>query len=230
MNRVPSMILVSLLAAGCSAGAPPPETTPIERELWHSVLDSGLAVAPVAGVKVLGGSADVMSFVGEEVHAVLQARLPGTRVESPVEVHAKLSSSGENAHARLRSIRRRIVRQSGLDAGELQSLATEIDERFILLAWMDEGTEEGLHETNLDDLEAFNYSIEVHRFPTGAMRGRIHGNLLDLVRGQEIWSTTVEYEAEGLDGPTAASRRIVTQSRGDAAGRLAEELAAAGQW
>jgi len=221
---MPALVAVS----ACSRDKPGPESSVIAADNWNTLLSHGLAIAPVAGVNLVGGSPQTTSFVGGELHAALQALLPGTTVLAPDQTQALLSNAGAGAESRMRSIRRRLVRETPTQAGELTTIAQDLDQRFLLVVWMDEGLTDGLHKTNLDDLQAFDYSMDVHRFPTDELMGELRAVLLDLTAAHAIWDTVVEYGAEGLQAAEAQSRKVVARARGDAAARVAERLAWAG--
>lgn len=221
------IVFLCLLVTSCSPHSEGPQHEPLSPALRADLTASGVAIAPVAGVNIVGASPDVMGFVGEELFVTLQARLPGTPVIAPAGIYARLSARGADAHARLRALRRRVVREEALSTEEARVMATDLDERWLLVSWLDEGRTVGTHNMDLDDYEAFNYDIEVHRYPTGAMRGAFAAALVDLEAGLVVWRASLDYTAEGLDGATDSSRRIVTRARGDAAGRMSEQVALA---
>ena len=194
---------------------------------WQTMTAEGLALAPVAGIHVVIGTGDAPAFFTDELFVLLQATLPGTPVTAPDEVYARLEEAGPNAHSRLRSLQRQIVQQEPIDAAMTRSLAGDLGERHLLVVFMDEGSEEGIHRTNLDDFQAFNYSMAVHSYPTDELHGLASGFLIDLVEGRQVWTHDVEYQSEGLATANDSAQRIIDRTRSDAASRLCEALARA---
>jgi len=222
-----AIVLSGALLGACSSTAPDTDSDLMDADGWATMLATGLAVAPVAGANVITGSADAAAFFSDELDQALRNALPGTPVTSSDEVYARLEASGANAQARLRSLRRRLVRDLDLDASELTALASDIDERFLLVVFMDEGSVDGVQRTKLDDLEAFSYSMETHGYPTGELRGQAIGYLLDLQLASRVWETNVKYESENLATAQRDAMRVIDETRADAVFRLSEALALA---
>ena len=222
-----SVVLSGALLGACASSAPDTDSDLLDPDGWSAMLSTGLAVAPVAGANVITGSADAAAFFSDELDAALRNALPGTRVISSDEVYARLEAGGADAQARLRSLRRRLVRELDLDANELAAIATDVGQRFLLVVFMDEGAVDGVQRTKLDDLEAFSYSMDTHGYPTGELRGRAIGHLLDLQAGTRIWETTVRYESENLATAGQNAMRLIDETRADAVFRLSEALALA---
>ena len=124
-------------------------------------------------------------------------------------------------------IRRRLVRDLDLDQSELTAIANDIDQRFLLVVFMDEGSVDGVQRTKLDDLEAFSYSMETHGYPTGELRGQAIGYLLDLQSASRVWETNVKYESKNLATAQQDAMRVIDETRADAVFRLSEALALA---
>ena len=221
------IVVLGTCLGGCASTAPKTDSDLIDPDGWSEMLVTGLAVAPVAGANVITGSADAAAFFSDELDAALRNALPGTPVVSSDEVYARLAESGADAEARLRSLRRRLVRELDLDADELAAIAGDIDERFLLVVFMDEGAVDGVQRTKLDDLEAFSYSMDTHGYPTGELRGHANGFLLDLQTATLVWETNVEYQSENLATAQEDARRVIEQTRADAVFRLSEALALA---
>jgi hypothetical protein len=218
----PILILGILALGGCAATAPNPEAVLFRSDHWPEVVEAGFVVAPVAGVNVLNEVAEPTAFFTGEFFAALQQSLPGTPLVSPDEVFSILSGAGENAHARLRSLQRRLVREEKLDPVELATISRELQHRYLLMAWMDEGVAEGIHRTDLDDYRAFDDSMEVHRFPTEELHGHITAVLLDLQTNELILRGEVDYESVGLEDSDGGIQSEAMRARASAAIRLAD--------
>ena len=219
------LLLLILGASGCGSSAPEPPATAMDHEAWAALADRGLALAPVAGVQVLASSPDAPSFFADELHISLQAALLGINVAPPDDVFARLEAAGPDAQARMRSLRRRLIREEDLVAAECSGLAQELGERFLFVTFLDEGSEEGLYRMNLDDYQAFEYDMKVHEYSTDELHGIARGFVVDLEEGRWVWRQDIEYLSEGLESAGSASRRLIERTRADAAFRLAEALA-----
>jgi hypothetical protein len=194
---------------------------------WPNIVEAGFAVAPVAAVNLLDESPAAAGFFTDEFYNTLQQSLPGTRLSSPDEMFSSLSLVGDNAHARFRSLRRRVVREQEFVPAELAAISRDIEHRYVLVGWMDEGVGEGIHKTNLDDFRAFNYSMGVHRYPTEELHGRAIAIMVDLQEARVIMHRTVDYESSGLAGTDREIRREVERTRAGAAIRLADMVTGA---
>jgi hypothetical protein len=215
------------LLAACSSNAPDTRSDLLDPDGWSTMLTTGIAVAPVAGSTVVSGSSAAAAFFSDELDAALRNALPGTPIISSDEVYARLEDAGDNAHARLRSLRRRLVRDLELDVDELTAISRDIDERFLLVVLTDEGAVEGLQRTQLDDLQAFSYSMGTHAYPTGELRGQAIGFLIDLDSAARVWEARVSYESENLASRQSDAAKVIEDTRSDAIFRLTEALAIA---
>jgi hypothetical protein len=196
-------------------------------DAWTAMLETGLAIAPVAGANVVTASVDASVFFADELHDRLATALPGTPVTRSGVIFGRLEDRGPDAHARLRSLRRHLVREEPLDASELASLGQDIGERFLLVVLMDEGAIDGVQRTKLDDYRAFSYSMDTHGYPTGELRGLALGFLLDLREASRVWRAEVKYESKNLATAGKNTERLIAETRANAALRLSEALALA---
>ena len=206
LRRWPALILSTLVVGACAATAPEPDHTRFYMEEWPDIVETGFAVASVAAVNLQDESPAATSFFSDEFYNTLQQSLPGTRLTSPDEMFSSLSLVGDDAHARLRSLRRRVVREQEFVPEELAAISRDLQHRYILIGWMDEGVGEGIHKTNLDDFRAFNYSMGVHRYPTEELHGRAIAIMVDLQGGRVVMHRTVDYESAGLTGTDRETR------------------------
>lgn len=220
-----------LLAAGtlsaCSSSVPDTSSELDDPDAWATMQDTGLAIAPVAGANVVTASVDAAVFFADELHGRLEIALPGTPVTPSGVIFGRLEDEGPDAHSRLRSLRRRLVREEALDVPELAALGQDVRERFLLVVFMDEGAIDGVQRTKLDDYRAFSYSMDTHGYPTGELRGVAVGFLLDLQEANRVWRGEVEYESTNLATAGKNARRLIDETRADAALRLSEALALA---
>ena len=219
-----ALIFITLVVGACAATAPEPEHARFYAEEWPGIAEAGFAVAPIAGVNLLDSSPAAAEFFTDEFYATLQQSLPGTRLTSPDEMYSLLSLSGDDAQARFRSLQRRVVREQEFDLDELAAISRDLQHRYILLGWIDEGVAEGIHKTNLDDFRAFNYSMGVHRYPTEELHGRAIAIMVDLLEGKVVIHRTVDYESAGMTGAEGEVRREVERTRAAAAIRLADRV------
>lgn len=215
------LIFCSLAIGGCASTAPETEGLIFRSDHWPVVAEAGFVVAPVAGVNVLNESAEPTALFTREFFAALEQALPGTPLVSPGEMYSRLSGAGENAHARIRSLLRRLVREEDLDETELATISREVQHRYLLIAWIDEGVAEGIHKTNLDDYAAFGPGMDVHRYSTDELHGRATAVLVDLQENEVISRGVVDYESLGLEDADGGTAREVQRTRNSAAIQLA---------
>lgn len=218
-----------LLLGACATANPASEGVLFRASDWPEVLDQGMAVsALVAAHPITDGLEGANEFTREFVVA-LQGTAPGTPITGPDEVFARLDRIGPAAHSRLRAVRRSAYRETELDPGPLAALAGELDRRYLLVGWMDEGTAEGLQKTVKDDLNAFSYQMDVHSYSTEEIHGRATAVVLDLLEARAVWRGAVEYGSQWLDwDDPVGARAEIRRTRAAAAVDLAALLGSPG--
>lgn len=225
-----SLLLIVLLGGilgACSSSVPGTRSDLMDPDGLSAMLKTGVGVAPVAATNVITGSADAAALFSDELDAALRNSFPGTPVTSSDDVYVRMEEAGNDSHARLRSLRRRLIRELELDARELASISGDVGERFLLVVFVDERTVDGVQRTELDDYRAFSYYMATHGQPTGELRGEAMGFLLDLESAKRVWKAHVEYQSENLTATEGDADRIIKEARADAAIRLTEALALA---
>lgn len=213
---------VTLLLAGCATTSAPTDGIQFRSENWPLAADSGFAVAPsvaVAGVNDPGEAAEAAVLFTNEFYAALLVSLPGASLRSPAQTLGMLDATGGNARARLQSLRRDLYRDTALVPEELASISRDVQHRFLLVGWLDEGVSE---ETKGGGYEFDSSGRAVRPLTYNLVEGRATAVVLDLWVNEVLWRGAVNYKANRVDGNADTIRKELNRTRVSAAIRLAD--------
>jgi hypothetical protein len=220
-----SFVLGILYLGACGVTAPPPEGILSRSENYFRAIDEGLGVAPVGGVTLVTDAAEATALFTNEFYSALVGFLPHTPLTSPGTILYRQKRGGEAAQVRLRSVRRALILGEEMGADDLASVSRDLEHRYLLVSWIDEGVTEGIQETNFDDYGTVDNSMEVRRFTWEEVKGRAEAVVLDLLENEIIWRGVVQYKTARNYGEDGGIRMELDRTRANAAIRLAEYVA-----
>lgn len=189
------------------------------------VRESGLQVAPAAHVDPVADAAEISAFMTNALYAQLLANTDRVELRSPQDLLDHLALQGEEGLSLFREFRRARVRDDAIDPAAARELSRLILHRYVLLSWVDEEEEMGMDERVGDYTEAY-YAEEVRRTAFTVVKGRLHGEVVDLWEARSLWRAVSTYESGRIYTRDAEERRDLELARASGALRLVSMLAA----
>lgn len=203
----------SLCVFGCMT-APPEEGVLFRSHVYPQIIESGIAVAPVAYNSPRKDSGDITSFLTQQLTSALYVGWTGGPFIPPEEVLAHANAAGPEGRERLQEFHRARIRAEPLLEEDCTAISRLILHRFLLLSWAEEELEEGLEESDRDVVE-YGFADDVRRLRWERVRGHIRGVVVDLWEAETVWEGVAPYSTDVLYGGLDANERQLAMARDD---------------
>ena len=210
-----------LLLASCAATKPPPDGIQFRSDNWSLAAESGFAVAPFAAIPGVADPAETAALFTNEFYSALLVSLPGTVLTSPSETLHRLNATGNDAHSRFRSLRRKLYRHQELVPEQLASISRDVQHRYLLVSWLDEGVSAGV-QGGYDVYHLGHHEVVGGGYTYEEVTGQASAVVLDLWVNEILWRGMVRYKTDLLDWNEGEVRKGLNLTRTAAAIRLAD--------
>ena len=218
------VLTVVLLLAGCAATTPPTDGVQFRSDHWSLAAESGFAVSPMAANALVTDTAEAAALFTNEFYAALQISLPGKILTSPIETLHRLDAIGGGAHTRFRSLRAKLYRNEQLIPEETAAISRDVQHRYLLVGWLEEGESEGFQGYQYRVPGAGQYETVVHGLTYAEIHGRATAVVLDLWANEILWRGVAEYKTGQLYGDDSEIREELDRARASGAITLADYL------
>lgn len=212
--------LFGLIALGaCSSSTQQPGVL-LRTDTLDTVLDAGMAVAPVLVADPVVLYVDHSSLMTDELYAGLFAYAGEAPLVAPSEVRAIVENGGPAHIERYQQFRR------DLAMGELPSkdravqLSRVVQHRFFFVSWYRESKSGGV-ETGSGDYREEGFATEVGRTEFSEVVGQLEAVVIDLWEGTVVWRALEDYRTARLYGAPEEIEAELERTRVGAAARLA---------
>ena len=234
--RLALTITVSLLGVsmcqlgGCAPAQIPEDGTTFRAEGCDAALEEGFAITPLVAAPRIVDAREATALFTNEFFAALEAVLPGSDLDSPRQTLYRLDAQGSGAHARVRSLRRRLAQHESLDHEELRAIERVVRRRYVLVGWIEEATSEvssggGYYSHGAGDApRGTSERAIVTPLTYTQVTGTVVAVIVDLREDVILWSATIDYETDRGDGQTGDLEEGLERTRAAAAIRLAEQV------
>lgn len=218
-----ALVLAALLGlTGCASTARIPDGIQFRSENWFRAVESGFVVAPTSGVQTVSDPADAAAVFTNHFYPALMVSLPGSELVAPEPCLYRLRKAGDAAMERFGAVRQALVDGTDPDQEVLSALSADLEHRYLLVSWINEGLSEGIDDTAYDDYTTVRHSEDVRRFAYEKVQGRATAVVLDLWENEVLWRGAADYQTARLYGDDGAIREELAKARGAGAVRLAE--------
>lgn len=192
MLRRLSFWLFPLLFAACA-----PRQTTEQGVLYRShnfplVLQSGVAVAPVAHADAVEDAAEIAAFLSNELTTALMVGWEAGFVP-PADVLNMITLQGEGGIARFREFREQRMNAKPLDEQDCTAMSRLIMHRYLLLTWVEEELAEGLTD-GAGDYTDLGFAKDVARLHYYRVLGQLNGVIIDLWEAETLWEGRALYQ------------------------------------
>ena len=223
-RAVGATTLAALLLVGGCGSSGPDKGVLVRSPTYGTLLEAGMAVAPVAFVERSVGTAEVTRLLSDELFANLVVSVPRAPLVAPDEVAARLEAGGGTDL--LRGVRRALD-GGGVPTGEdLLALSRVVQHRFLFLPWVEERTGTGAETGASGDYTEQGFANEVQRTAYSRVEGTLEAAVLDLWENEVVWRGVTEYRTDRLYGDPEVREAESERARVGGAARLAALFAA----
>lgn len=187
-------VVVFLLYACSSAPPPRYEITYTDpafsyREAFHD----GFALAPVDQAKPIIGSAGSLASLTNDLYTAFLTFTENAEIVEPGVVLERAKKAGEDQAVQLRKFQRDRINGVDLIQGDCARIFAWLSERFLFVSWVEESGEVGLQEGQTIDYTDIDFSQDIYAVAYQKFQGQLTGELIDLVKGERVWSAVVRY-------------------------------------
>lgn len=208
------LVLFSSLAHSACTTSAPDEGVLFRSHTHPQVIESGIAVAPVAYNSPSEDSGKITRFLTQQMTSALYVGWTGGPFVPPAELLTQVNSAGPQGRQTLEEFHRGRMRAEPLRDEDCTTISRLILHRYLLLSWAEERLEEGLVESDRDVVE-YGFANDVRRLRWERVYGKIRGVVLDLWEAQTVWEGVAPYSTDVLYGGQDANEQQLAMARDD---------------
>jgi len=189
------VVAVVLALSACSSGRPEPFEMTERQPEYPEALASTVAIAPADMAVPVEGGPRALAFVTNEFYISFLTFAEGTATVEPGMVLDRVKASGDEAMDLFRGFQAARMRDDELDASSCARLYPLIEERYLLLVWIDESATTGLRGNPSQDLaQDVDFAQDVYDVTYRTYEGKMTAEVVDLVVAKTLWKGSINYE------------------------------------